>query len=321
MLREYIAARIIYYIGLLFVALILFLFQAIFDLKSIVTITIIVSSFITMSILFTIQYIAIELNFKRLKNKLSEIENPELITYYLNRPKHYESGYIYDLLEVIARSLYERYKQNIDNQIEFQEYLLMLVHDLKEPIQNLKLTANASSQSEIHAIEELVDHLLNYSKISLSAVDVKITAVDLKGVLDTVIKSNFEVILDKRIKVETDYQQTFVSTDQYWLTFIVKQLISNGIKYCQQSLKVAIVSELQTLKIIISNDGAILKPDELDLIFDKGYIGSNAALGATGYGLFYSKQIAEKLGYQLTVEVDDQTSFILSFNFINNEKL
>lgn len=50
-------------------------------------------------------------------------------------------------------------------------------------------------------------------------------------------------------------------------------------------------------RLTTSNDGKIVRPEELDLVFDKGYTGSNTTDGATGFGLYYSSLIAHKLNY------------------------
>lgn len=314
MLKEYIRTRTVYYLGLLFISIVLLFFQTIFNFETNSAILIIITSFITMTAVFIVNYIQLETNFKRVREKLDTIENPQLIGYYLSRPNHYESGYLYDMLDIIARDLYQRYKQNVDDQLEYQEYLLMFVHDLKLPIQNLKLISSSEGTLEIKKLEELTENLLNYSKISLNNTPLNISSVNINDMLSDIIKSNFDFIIDKQVKVRYDCADSIISTDYYWLSFILKQLISNAIKYCDMSISINCAQVGDNFEITICNDGKLLQLDELEQIFDKGYIGSNANSNATGYGLYYVKQVADKLSCGIKVDVSNQTTFKLTFN-------
>lgn len=314
MLKEYIRTRMLYYLVLLFIVIILFFFQNIFDWNSTNIMLISLSSFIAMTAVFIVNYIQLETNFKRVREKLDTIENPQLIGYYLSRPTHYESGYLYDMLDIIARDLYQRYKQNVDDQLEYQEYLLMFVHDLKLPIQNLKLINSSEGKLEIKKLEELTENLLNYSKISLNNTPINITSVNINDMLSEIIKSNFDFIIDKQIKVSYDCTDCIISTDNYWLSFILKQLINNAIKYCDTSIGINCAQVDDTMEISVCNDGKLLQADELGLIFDKGYTGSNSNSNATGYGLYYAQQVAAKLSCSIKVEANEKTTFKLVFS-------
>lgn len=312
MLREYIRTRNSYYLTLIFGSIILLFIQVVFSLDKVIIWTIIITSFITMTAVFTTNYISIELNFRKIRKKLKEIDNPELITYYLTRPSHYESGYLYDMLEEISHSLYQKYKHNIDTQLEYQEYLQLFIHDLKLPLQNLKLTTD--DQSEITKLEELIDNLLNYSKISLKNVDIKVTNVNLKTVVNNIIKSNFDFILDNNVAITAKLDEMSVTTDKYWISFIVKQLVNNAIKYCEKNILFTITEDEETISILISNDGPLIRQDELNQIFDKGYSGSNSSQKSTGYGLYYAKSIANKLNCHLKVHLEDnRNNFLITF--------
>lgn len=302
MLADYLNSKAIYFIYWLFISIVISFLNFIFGINSLITTTIIITSFVTIVILLIINYISIQSNYKSIQKKLYKVEQPELIAYYLTRPKHFESGYIYDMLEQISHSLYSRYKQESDKQLEYQEYLQLFVHDLKLPIQNLKLISNDEGMSQVLILEQLVDNLLNFSKISLNNIDLKIAKVELDCVLNEIIKSNFNQIYDKQIKLTANIINITLRTDEYWLSFILKQLIDNGIKYCDKQLFISCYNDDKRVVIKISNDGILIRTDELSQIFDKGYIGSNSNSNATGYGLYYAKEVTDKLN--CTIEAD-----------------
>lgn len=315
MLADYLSSKAVYFISWIFFSIILFFLHFIFGINPLITTTIVITSFVTIVLVLIINYISIQNNYKTIKNKLYKVDKPELITYYLTRPRHYESGYIYDMLEQISHSLYSRYKRENDNQIEYQEYLQLFIHDLKLPIQNLKLTCNSEGMSQVLILEQLVDNLLNYSKISLNNIDLKIDKVELDHVLHEIIKSNFTQIYDKHIKLTTNITCITLRTDEYWLNFVLKQVIDNGIKYCDNQLLIGCYKYDNSVIIEISNDGALIRNDELSQVFDKGFVGTNSNSNATGYGLYYAKEVTNKLN--CTIEVDTTNKLnnvIITFN-------
>ncbi len=317
MLKEYLRTRVIYYVILVFLSIILIFIAMVFKLKLEILKCIIITSFVTMTILFTANYIAIENSFKRIRTKLHVVKKPELITYYLDRPNHFESGYLYDMLEQISDSLYKVHKKNIDNQLEYQDYLLLFVHDLKLPLQNLKLTATEEQLSEIKYLELQVDNLLNYSKVSLDTINIKVTNVKVDKLINKVLKNNFDSIIDKQITMKNELKATTITTDEYWLEFILKQLVNNAITYCDSILSIKIIETNDQVSIIIENDGVLIRNDELKSIFDKGYSGSNAKDNSTGYGLYYVQLVATKLN--CTVEASGNS--INSFKILFKNKL
>ncbi len=313
MLKEYIRTRVIYYAILIFISFILLFISMVFKLKLEFLSIMIITSFVTMTVLFVANYISIEINFRRIRTKLHNIEKPELIAYYLERPNHFESGYLYDMLEQISDSLYKEHKKSVDNQLEYQDYLLLFVHDLKLPIQNLKLTATEEQLSEIKNLELLIDNLLNYSKVSLNTINIKITDVEVDKLIKKVLKSNFDLIVDKQIIVKNELMPTTISTDEYWLEFILKQLVNNAITYCDNKLGIKIIETTDQVSIVIENDGTLMRADELSSIFDKGYSGSNAKDNSTGYGLYYAQEVATKLNCQVEANTNSLNTFTISF--------
>ncbi len=184
-----------------------------------------------MTILFIISFVSLQLSFNHVKVKI----------------------------DIIARSLYQRHKQTVDEQIEFQEYLLMFVHDLKLPIQNLKLVADETSQVEVKKLQELTDNLLNYSKISFKNIDLNIAQINIKDVIEDIIKSNFDLMIDKQIKLNYNSKNYILSSDQQWLSFIIKQLINNAIKYCDNYIEINFDYNQDQFKVIIENDGDVIE--------------------------------------------------------------
>lgn len=74
------------------------------------------------------------------------------------------------------------------------------------------------------------------------------------------------------------------------------------------------------ITIMIKNTGQGIKSSEIKQIFNKGYTSNNRnGLSSTGYGLYLSKKLADKLGHNITAESKYCKYASFSLIFINNE--
>ncbi|WP_297076499.1 ATP-binding protein, partial [uncultured Enterococcus sp.] len=97
-----------------------------------------------------------------------------------------------------------------------------------------------------------------------------------------------------------------VLTDPKWVAFIYRQILANAIKYTDESGSVMTRIEKQEKGVClhIVDTGIGIPPEDLKRIFDKGFTGSNgrnAQVHSTGLGLYLAKNLAQKLGIDLTV--------------------
>ncbi len=181
----------------------------------------------------------------------------------------------------------------------------MIAHDFKLPIQNLKITADEKQKAQLAILEDTINNLLVYSKIKLKQIELKLKPTNLKAVINPILKLNFAQIINKELNLQIEVADVQVLTDEYWLSFIIRELISNAIKYSDQQLTIEAYQIEDDIVITIVNDGQLIVSNELDQIFEKAYIGSNTKINATGYGLYYATVIAKKLNYKLGYEVNN----------------
>lgn len=123
--------------------------------------------------------------------------------------------------------------------------------------------------------------------------------------LDDIIRAAIRKLAPQFImkKLVLDYEtiDKQVLTDEKWLGFVIEQVLSNAVKYTESG-KVKISCEGS--KLVISDTGIGIAPDDLPRIFDKGYTGFNGRMDrkASGIGLYLCRRICNNLGHGITAE-------------------
>ena len=91
-----------------------------------------------------------------------------------------------------------------------------------------------------------------------------------------------------------------IITDKKWFLIILEQILSNAIKYTKQG-EIDIFIEDETL--IIKDTGIGIQKSDLSRVFERGFSGFNGRVDqkASGLGLYLSREIAQKLGHELSL--------------------
>ena len=99
--------------------------------------------------------------------------------------------------------------------------------------------------------------------------------------------------MQKGIGFDVDLEITNVLSDAKWLSFIIRQLLTNAIKYSEASdIMITKLSEDDQTKLEIKDSGRGIDPKDLPRIFDKGFTSTTKHQdhAATGMGLYLAKK-------------------------------
>jgi OmpR family two-component system bacitracin resistance sensor histidine kinase BceS len=172
----------------------------------------------------------------------------------------------------------------------------------------------------------LLDQQLHQKRISFIENDLYLETLQIKSIVSKEIKTLQSWCIQKGIGFDIQLEVTEVLSDAKWLAFIIRQLISNAIKY-SDSGDIIIKSYVQDKQTIlkIQDFGRGINPKDLPRIFDKGFTSTtnHDDNTSTGMGLYLTKKAAMPLLITINVHsiIDEGTTFTLTFpkrnDFIN----
>lgn len=216
--------------------------------------------------------------------------------------------------------------QNLQ-QLELEkDELLSWIHEVKTPLTALRLLIDSIDNHEIKAsltfewlrIHHLLDQQLHQKRFPFIQNDLYIENIDLEHILFDEIKALQSWCIQKGIGFDIELQKTTVLTDGKWLSFIVRQLISNAVKYSSRGdIIIQSYDNHGYTRLKIADSGIGIAIQDLPRIFEKGFTSTAKHQNnhATGMGLYLSKNIADALKIIIEVEskVDVGTTVTLTF--------
>lgn len=208
---------------------------------------------------------------------------------------------------------------------EMSDYYSLWVHQIKTPISAMQLTLeNEDSQLsrklmlELLHIEQYVDMVLTYRKLSDGS-----DYVFEENELDVMIKDTIRYLrlefIERKISLKYEPTSRTIITDKKWFEFVLKQLISNALKYTRKG---SIEIYLEDNCLCIKDDGIGIKESDLKRIFERGYTGSNGHdnKNSSGIGLYLCTNIVSNLGLKLSATSSVGVGSIFKIDLSQDEK-
>ncbi|MDG5473137.1 sensor histidine kinase [Jeotgalibacillus sp. ET6] len=209
---------------------------------------------------------------------------------------------------------------------EEKDELLSWIHEVKTPLTAMKLiidrTENHQLKSELMyewlRIYYLLDQQLHQKRIPFIENDLFIEKVELEPLIYSEIHTLRSWCLKKKIGFEVELDSPHVLSDAKWLAFILRQLLTNAVKYSHEGSDITIHSSQhmgQTV-LTLSDQGRGIAARDLPRIFDKGFTSTgNPDQHATGMGLYLAQKASVPLHLHLSVQstVGTGTTVMLTF--------
>ena len=209
------------------------------------------------------------------------------------------------------------------------DFLAMLAHELRNPLapistaaQVLRLRQGDSAyalrageiiERQVRHMTELVDDLLDVSRVTRGLVQMEREPVELRAVLDSAVEQ-VRPLIDARhhgLAVDVPPGPVFVSGDRTRLVQALSNLLNNAAKYTQQhgSLRVALQVQDGQAAMSVADNGSGIPPGLLPHVFDlftQGERTPDRAQGGLGLGLTLVKSIAQLHGGGVTADSEGQ---------------
>jgi signal transduction histidine kinase len=197
-----------------------------------------------------------------------------------------------------------RFGRDIEKEAERQQtFFQNASHELKTPLMAIQGYAegiqagvmDVGSAAEVILAEsdrmtELVDELLDISKIDMGRQPLTLSEMDVRELLYDSIRAVEPIAAGGGITITPDFPETpiMVSCDDTRLRRAVTNILSNGVRYARSQLHLTCRTEKRHVTIRIQDDGDGIAEADLPHIFDRFYMGKN---GKSGIGLALTREI------------------------------
>ncbi|NTW05167.1 MAG: cell wall metabolism sensor histidine kinase WalK [Peptococcaceae bacterium] len=226
------------------------------------------------------------------------------------------------------------------------EFVTNISHELRTPLTSIKgfletllsgamdnpETANRFLNiiyKETERLSNLVNELLNLSKIEGRRVVHRWQKIQLNDIINTVANLFMPQIQEKQIELDLDLKQglPLVFGDPDMITQVLINFVDNALKYTPSGGKINIRSleERSDVRVVIWDTGIGIPPESLPRVFERFYRVDKARareLGGIGVGLAIVKHIVRAHGGQCFAESEVGKGSIFSFTLpaVNNDE-
>lgn len=166
--------------------------------------------------------------------------------------------------------------------------------DILETLEDIEKSSNR--------MERIIKQLKVLAMLELGMYKPKIDIVDFEKILNEVIDELSQKLKSKNLTIDLKILNKEYKSDGFMLYTIIKNVLSNSIKYSYNNS--TIIIEAYKDKIIISDSGIGIKKEDLEKVTQRFYRSKEATKMATGSGLGLSivKHICNILNYKLIIE-------------------
>ena len=241
---------------------------------------------------------------------------------------------------VAARRIIEEKNEELRKTIAGRDKMYSVIaHDLRSPMAYMKMLLNTimmsvekdkidpdifdmleMSNKTSEEVFSLLDNLLKWTKSQLGKLTVIPQKLDISGLADGVVEVMNSVAEVKHIKlIRTDHESFFVYVDIEMIKSILRNLISNAVKFSNPDSEIKVGIKAEDGKVIVSvtdSGKGIKKEDQHKLLKDSTHFttyGTNSEEGS-GLGLLLCRDFARKNGGELWFESEENLGSVFSFS-------
>jgi signal transduction histidine kinase len=215
----------------------------------------------------------------------------------------------------ISRDKIEEYNKILERLLDQKDaFIGQLGHDLKNPLQSLvgllpiiiQQEENPKIKEHLKILDqdtkymkELIFKTLELAKLRSEKIEFDFKDINLHDLVKDIVSSQ-KIILGHNISLSFNIpEDMMVYADKLRLEEVIKNLISNAVKYSSENLNSIIISASQEkyeVKVSIKDTGIGMKKDQIEKVFDEFYRAASTTKDtkSMGLGLSICKKIIEK---------------------------
>ncbi|WP_042460203.1 sensor histidine kinase [Neobacillus dielmonensis] len=224
----------------------------------------------------------------------------------------------------------EFFKQEANHQFtsleQEKDEILSWIHEVKTPLTAMSLIIDRLEDQQIKSelryewlrIHLLLDQQLHQKRLPFMENDLYIEKTSLQPLIFQELKTLQSWCMQKRIGFDVDLGVPEVLTDAKWLGFILRQLITNAVKYSKDTdIVIKSYQKDGHTCLDVTDCGRGIDPKDLPRIFEKGFTSTakHQDRAATGMGLYLAKKAAKPLllKFNVSSQLGKGTTFTLTF--------
>ena len=163
---------------------------------------------------------------------------------------------------------------------------------------------------ESERLTRLINDVLDLAKLDAGRAEWHAETLDLAQVVRDALEASGQLLRDKAITLEVHLPPATppVRADRDRLMQVMLNLLSNAAKFCSAPdgrIAVSLQRQANALQVAVSDNGAGVRPEDREIIFDKFRQGGDTLTGkpqGTGLGLPISRRIVSHFGGRLWLE-------------------
>ncbi|HAY3252691.1 TPA: HAMP domain-containing histidine kinase [Staphylococcus aureus] len=219
-------------------------------------------------------------------------------------------------VDYLYRQILARKDKVVDQQLQLnmhEQTITEFVHDIKTPVTAMKLLIDQEENQERKQallfewsrINSMLDTQLYITRLESQRKDMYFDYVSLKRMVIDEIQLTRHISQVKGIGFDVDFKvDNHVYTDIKWCRMIIRQILSNALKY-SENYNVDISTELidQHVALIIKDHGRGISKKDMPRIFERGFTSTanRNETTSSGMGLYLVDSVKDQLGIQLQV--------------------
>ncbi len=228
------------------------------------------------------------------------------------------------LVSDMRLSEYRLNKQNIELNLvnsEMDRFVYSVSHDLSAPMKSILGLVNISRMTKeesdhrmqfdlieksVNKLETFVQEVLDYSRNK--RMGVRKEEIDVKELCKEIFEDLKFMDGAQEIDVDlNDIESAILVSDKVRLKIILRNIISNSIKFRKRNqkaiIKISTKSQQDQLELLIEDCGEGIRPEVLSKIFSMFFRGNEKSSGS-GLGLYIAREAALKIDCEILAESD-----------------
>ncbi|MBO7386493.1 MAG: HAMP domain-containing histidine kinase [Lachnospiraceae bacterium] len=194
-------------------------------------------------------------------------------------------------------------------------YMELMIDDVMTPTkERLK-----SCYDELSRLSGLISDLDRLESVESDDIPLEKEDVELYSLSDSILQSFESGLLEKNIEAKITGDEVHVKADRVRIGQVIANLLSNALKYTDESGKISlkVEGEKDFAKITVTDTGIGISKDEQSLVFERFYRTDKSRTrktGGAGIGLTITKAIVKAHGGTIRVESEPGagSSFIVT---------